>query len=277
MWNDDIASDRLGADRSVSDRLSAGIMQRLERIMRMTGKVALITDASTQAAEAVAKRLESDGLTVLRNYPDGLPESARDNPRCCSHSTVTLQPVLAMSQWVKETTKGLDCLIHTDNVIFRAPVADISEDDFRTYVDRNAKSAFLTSKVLAEDIAKNGGGSVVYLSSLHDEKPTGVSVAYSAGRGAVKMLCREMALFFGRKQVRCNLVEMDATAETVEQLDSVLIPFNYDLQTKVSLRRMTKPDDFAGTVSFLLSEDASQVNGAEIRVDGGHLFHYFDR
>ena len=245
--------------------------------MGMTGKVALITDASTQAAEAVARRLELDGMTVLRNFPDGFPESARDNPRCCSHSTVSLQPMLAMSQWVKDTTKGLDCLIHTDNVIFRAKVADISEEDFRTYVDRNAKSAFLATKVLAEDIANNGGGSVVYMSSLHDEKPTGVSVAYSVGRGAVKMLCREMALFFGRRQVRCNLVEMDATVETAEQLDSLLIPFNYDLPSRISLNRMTKPDDFAGTVSFLLSDDASQVNGAEIRVDGGHLFHYFDR
>lgn len=245
--------------------------------MGMTGKVALITDASTQAAEAVAKRLERDGMTVLRNYPDGLPVTAGNDPRCCSHSTVTLPSVLAMSQWVKNTTKGLDCLIHTDNAIFRAKVEDISEEDFRTYVDRNAKSAFLTTKVLADDIAKNGGGSVVYLSSLHDEKPTGVSVAYSAGRGAVKMLCREMALFLGRRQVRCNLVEMDTTPETVEQLDSLLIPFNYDLESKISLRRLTKPDDFAGTVSFLLSDDASQVNGAEIRVDGGHLFHYFDR
>jgi glucose 1-dehydrogenase len=245
--------------------------------MGMAGKVALITDASTQAAEAVAKHLELDGMTVLRNFPDGFPESAGDNPRCCSHSNVSLKSVSAMSQWVKDTTKGLDCLIHTDNVIFRAKVADISEDDFRDCVDRNAKSAFLTTKVLAEDIANNGGGSVVYLSSLHDEKPTGISVAYSAGRGAVKMLCREMALFFGRRQVRCNLVEMDATPETVEQLDSLLSPFNYDLPSKISLRRMTKPDDFAGTVSFLLSDDASQVNGAEIRVDGGHLFHYFDR
>ena len=245
--------------------------------MNMTGKVALITDASTQAAEAVAKRLEQDGMTVLRNYPDGLPKGAAGNPHCSAHSTVSLPSVQALSAWVKETAQHLDCLIHTDNVIFRASVEHISEEDFRTYVNRNAKSAFLTTKVLAEDIAKNGGGSVVYLSSLHDEKPTGGAVAYSAGRGAVKMLCREMALFFGRKQVRCNLVEMDTTEETVEQLDSLLIPFNYDVASKVSMRRMTKPDDFAGTVSFLVSEDAAHVNGAEIRVDGGHLFHYFDR
>jgi len=245
--------------------------------MSMTGKVALITDASTQAAEAVARRLEQDGMTVLRNYPDGLPEETTGKSHCCAFPTVSLKSVQELSAWVKESAGHLDSLIHTDNVIFRASVEHISEDDFRTYVNRNAKSAFLTTKVLAEDIAQNGGGTVVYLSSLHDEKPTGVSVAYSAGRGAIKMLCREMTLFLGRKNVRCNLVEMDTTAETAEQLDSLIIPFNYDLSTKIALRRMTKPDDFAGTVSFLVSDDASQVNGAEIRVDGGHLFHYFDR
>ncbi len=245
--------------------------------MNITGKVALITDASTQAAEAIAGRLEMDGMLVLRNYPDGIPDSAGHREYCSAYSTVTLKTVQEMGQWVEQTSGSLAALIHTDNVVFNGTVSDITEEDFQTYVNRNAKSAFLCTKVCAEIIAASGGGSVVYLSSIHDEKPTGGALPYSVGKGAVKMLCREMTLFYGRKGVRCNLVEMDTTAETVEKLDSLLIPFNYDVETKVPLQRMTRPDDFAGTVAYLLSEDAAHVNGAEIRVDGGHLFHYVDR
>ena len=245
--------------------------------MNATGKVALITDASTLAAEAVAKRLEKDGMRVLRNYPDGLPADAAGKPDCSDFPTVTLASVQALSHWANQTAGRLDSLIHSDNVIFRASVEDISEEDFMNHVDRNAKSAFLCTKVLAEDIAKCGGGAVVYLSSLHDEKPTGCAVAYSAGRGAVKMLCKEVALFFGRKKVRCNVVEMDTTLETEAQLDSMLIPFNYDAGSKVAMRKPTAPEDFAGTVAFLVSDDAAHVNGADIRVDGGHLLYYGDR
>lgn len=245
--------------------------------MNATGKVALITDASTLAAEAVAKRLEKDGMRVLRNYPDGLPADVAGKPDCSDFSTVTLASVQALSHWAIQTAGRLDNLIHSDNVIFRASVEDISEEDFMNHVDRNAKSAFLCTKVLAEEIAKCGGGAVVYLSSLHDEKPTGCAVAYSAGRGAVKMLCKEVALFFGRKKVRCNVVEMDTTLETEAQLDSMLIPFNYDAGSKVAMRKPTAPEDFAGTVAFLVSDDAAHVNGADIRVDGGHLLYYGDR
>jgi NAD(P)-dependent dehydrogenase (short-subunit alcohol dehydrogenase family) len=91
------------------------------------------------------------------------------------------------------------------------------------------------------------------------------------------MLCKEVALFFGRKKVRCNVVEMDTTVETEAQLDSLLIPFNYDAGSKVAMRKPTEPGDFAGAVAFLVSPDAAHVNGADIRVDGGHLLYYGDR
>jgi NAD(P)-dependent dehydrogenase (short-subunit alcohol dehydrogenase family) len=182
-----------------------------------------------------------------------------------------------MCRWILEQKHDIRALVHTDNVIFRATVEEIPEKDFFACVDRNAKSAFMTTKVFAEEIAKAGGGSVVYLSSVHGEKPTGVSFAYSVGKGAVKMLCREMALFYGRKGVRCNVVEMDATCETAPLLDSTIVPFNYELERKVPLGKATRPEDFAGAVAFLVSDDAAQVNGADLLVDGGHLRWYLDR
>ncbi len=242
-------------------------------------KAALITDAGTKAAEAVARRLEKDGFLVIRNFPSGFPINLEglDVQHCCAYETHRLSAVQEMLAWLGDMNVQLRVLVHTDNVIFPKKVEDISEGDFQYYVDRNAKSAFMTAKVMGEVIAKNGGGSIVFLSSLHDEKPTGVAFAYSAGRGAIKMLCKELTLFYGRKRVRCNLVEMDTTLETAELLDSLLVPFNYDIKSKIALRRVTEPEDFAGTVSYLVSDDAAQVNGAEIRVDGGHLYHYGDR
>ena len=178
---------------------------------------------------------------------------------------------------VVESVGNISYLVHTDNVVFRASIEDITEEDFKRTLDYNTKSAFMTTKVFADNISKNGGGAIVYLSSLHDEKPTGCAFSYSIGKGAVKMLCKEMALFYGRKGVRANVVEADYTENQKQLFDSYISPFNYDAQTKIPLRRLAKPEDFAGITCFLLSDDASFINGADIRIDGGHILYYGDR
>lgn len=246
--------------------------------MNDSGRVAIITDASHPAAEAVAKKLENNGVVVVRNYPAGLPERlSEDKEFYYAYDTCSQKDMEQLLSLAVEKAGNVKYLIHTDNYIFRSSIEEISEEDFKTAVDRNAKSAFISTKIIAKAIAENGGGAILYLSSLHDEKPTASAFTYSVGKGAVKMLSKEMALFFGRKGVRSNLIEMDYTKEQEELLDSMISPFNYDAGTKIPLRRLATPEDFAGLAWFLLSDEASFINGADIRVDGGHLLYYGDR
>lgn len=239
---------------------------------------ALITDASNNAAETVAKRLERDGLVIIRNYPDGFPSALPASvDLCVSFDTCSTEDMKALLQWALETIGPIRYLVHTDNMVVRAKIEEISEDEFRQVVNRNAKSAFVTAKVIGMHMAESGQGVILFLSSLHGEKPTGCAFTYSVGKGAVKMLAKELALFYGRKGIRTNLIEMDTIAEMQPLLDSSLTGFNYDIATKIPLGRMTETEDFAGAVSFLLSDDAAFINGSEIRIDGGHLLYYFDR
>lgn len=241
-------------------------------------RVALISDASLPAAEATAARLARDGLRVLRNYPDGLPDGiAGTDSDHAAFPDVRLADVEALADWAYGRAGHIDHLIVSDNVIFPMPVETISEEQFATFVDRNAKSAFLLSKVFGMRMAADDGGTVTYISSLHDDKPTGCAVAYSAGRGAVQMLSKEMALFLGRKGMRCNLVEMGTTRDIAPALDSHISPFNYDIDTKVPLGKLPGPEDCAAAVAWLISDDAAAVNGASLRIDGGHLLRYLDR
>jgi len=243
------------------------------------GRTAIITDASHPAAEAIAERLESRGISVVRNYPRGLAEEASESTGLkTALDTCSLSDMQKLAQLTIEKYGSINYLIHSDNVIFRKSLEDITDEEFMHYVHLNAKSAFISTKVIAEHIAANqGGGVILYLSSLHDEKPTGCAITYSAGKGAVKMLCREMALFFGRKGVRANLIELDAIGDQAQELDSMISRFQYDAETKIPLKRRLKPEDVPALVEFLLSDEASYINGAEVRVDGGHLYYYIDR
>jgi len=240
-------------------------------------QVVVITDARSAAAEAIARRMERDQMIAVRNYPDGIPEEKKDTKHCFSFDTCSEAEMKKLLGLILEQIGDVNYLIHTDNIIFRSSIEEISEEDFKKYLDRNAKSAFFTTKVFGEHMAKSGKGAILYLSSLHDEKPTGCAFTYSAAKGAVKMLCKEAALFYGRKGIRVNLIEMDCTEDQADQLDSLLIPFHYDSETKIPLRRRAKPEDCAGAAAFLLSSDAAFINGAEIRIDGGHLLYYYDR
>ena len=241
-------------------------------------KVALITDASHPSAASITEDLESKGIAVVQNYP-GPKGKNRDlkKPNSFAFDTWSQTEMEELLKIIEKDLGGVDYLIHTDNVVFRSSIEDISEKDFKKTLDYNTKSAFMTTKVFAKHMAEKGGGAIVYLSSLHDDKPTGCAFAYSVSKGAVRMMCKEIALFYGRKGVRANLVEMDYFDGQYELFDSQISPFNYDASTKIPLKRLAKPEDSAGIVGFLLSDGASFVNGADIRVDGGHLLFYYDR
>ncbi|HZJ83463.1 MAG TPA: SDR family oxidoreductase [Clostridia bacterium] len=239
-------------------------------------KVAVITDASSPAAEAIAKKLEGKGMIVVRNYPrekmgDG------DNDFRFSYDTTSIDDMKQLLTYILEDIGTVIALIHTDNVIIPSSIEQIDEETFKTALDFNTKTAFVTTKVFAEYMGEQGTGAVVYLSSIHGEKPTGSAFSYSVSKGAVKMLCKEMALFYGRKGVRSNLIEVDYIEEDRELLDSNISPFNYDAETKIPLKRLANPEDCAGAAAFLISEDAAFINGAEIRIDGGHVLYYGDR
>jgi glucose 1-dehydrogenase len=245
--------------------------------MLNSGKIALITDASHKVAQAIAKRLEDEGVTVIKNYPNAAEGQYKPEDNSFTFNTCSLSEMNKLLDKILEKVEGINYLIHTDNVIFTASIEEISEENFKNTLDRNVKSAFITTKVFGEHIAERGEGAIVYLSTLHDEKPTGCTFAYSVGKGAVKMLCKEMALFYGRKGIRANLIEMDCIDEDEVLFDSVISPFHYEAASRIPQRRLAKPEDFTGAVVFLLSEEANFINGAELRIDGGHLLCYLDR
>ncbi|MDK2902653.1 MAG: glucose 1-dehydrogenase [Clostridiales bacterium] len=243
-----------------------------------TNRTALITDASHPAAAAIAARLESEGIAVINNYPRRSNKGAiGEVGNGYAFDTWSLADMKMLLDTIISKRSDVNYLIHTDNVILRSKLEDISEQDFKKALDYNAKSAFIATKVFGEHMAQKGNGTIIYLSTLHDEKPTGCAFAYSTAKGAVKMLCKEIALFYGRKGIRANVIEADYMEEQRGLLDSLLSPFNYDAETKIPLRRLVRAQDIAGVVSFLISKDAAFINGADIRLDGGHMLYYGDR
>ena len=152
---------------------------------------------------------------------------------------------------------------------------DVSEFDRLTRV--NMRGVFLGLRYVLPDMVKRGSGSVVNMASIGSERGLAGACAYNATKHAVVGLTRTAASEVAQKGVRVNcvmpgVIETPLLLEVIEQL----FPGNVQggltkLGQVATLNRCGKPEEVGNVVSFLLSDEASYVNGAKWEIDGGAL------
>jgi len=135
----------------------------------------------------------------------------------------------------------------------------------------NLKSAFLCSKYAVPALRKSGGGAIVNVSSFHGLLGSALpNVAYTASKGAINSLTRELAVSHARENIRCNAVcpgQMNT-----HLLEKIVAHDPQDLARRVDsipMGRFAEPHEVASVATFLSSKEASYVTGAVIAVDGG--------
>lgn len=217
----------------------------------------LITDPAHPLAEGLASLLRGAGHEVL------------------------LAPGNASSQEeVRELLKKTgapDLLILSEYSSLREELAGGSADAIAREVENKLTSAFLYAKHFGAKMAEGGKGGILILGSLAADKPTGAIPAYGMIQGALQMMMKELALFFGNYGVRVNMLKLAPSKEEDEVFASNLIRAYYDPETKTPLKSRVTAEDAFGAVEYFLSPAARMVNGADLRIDGGLLCYYFDR
>ncbi|WP_199613704.1 SDR family NAD(P)-dependent oxidoreductase [Paenibacillus alkalitolerans] len=253
--------------------------------MKLKDKIVFITDADSGSGRAIAERLAAEGAHFILNSASG-GENIKSNLQLLKDSgskTVVTNVNLCKSSDVEaileETARRLgiiDVLVHNNNVLKPASVETCDEQLFLEIMNANAKSAFVCTKAVGKQMALKKSGKIIYASSIHAEKPTGSSFAYSVSKSSVKMLCREAAIILGRDGINVNTIEL-GPVDGDDLLFKSDISTLYDFyQYKVPNAFLGSYDDLAHLVLFLSTDEARYVNGAEIRMDGGFLMHYMD-
>jgi glucose 1-dehydrogenase len=248
-------------------------------------RIVFISDADSTSGRAIASTMARDGFgVVLNSKSDGneLHETLnalyrKDVPALVTNSALrTTADVEAIQSQIADTFGRLDVIVHNQNRVERLSIETCPIDTAIDVLDENVKTAFLCAQVLGKYVADCGGGSVVFVGSIHDEKPTGSAFLYSISKGAIQMLCREAALELGRMNVRVNVIEMGPVDGDEVRFESELSDIYIDYQSKVPSATLTTMDDLAEMVSFLVSSRAKHLNGTDIRIDGGFTLHYLD-
>ncbi|MDR3121168.1 MAG: SDR family oxidoreductase [Clostridiales bacterium] len=249
--------------------------------MKFDGKVVLITDAANPCGKAIAERFAREGAKLALNFPKGGQDAAFDLKEhlVAEADPANKQAVDALVESVAARFGKIDILIHSNNEIRRLSFEDCTDEQFIEDFGVNAKSAFLFTQAvgLKMQAAKSDASRILYISSIHDEKPTGAAFMYGISKGAVQMLAREAAIDLGVYGVRVNVISCGPVDGAADMFESDLSKQYENLTDRIPLRKVGGVEDFAALAMFLCGDEAKFISGEDIRVDGGFLLNYHTR
>lgn len=245
----------------------------------LAGKAAIVTGAGAGIGLAIAERLAAEGCRVLCADIDGgsaEAAAAKIGGGAVAHRVDISdeQQVIGMIDACTAAFGGLDKLVANAGVVHFASVLDTTVEDFDRVVRINLRGAWLCTKHAAPKMIERGGGAIVNMSSLAGLVAAAGTAAYGMSKAGIIHLSRITAAELRSVGVRSNAVlpafvdtPMQRTAMTT--FDEVLGEGGADTMIGRLQGRMAGPEEMAGVVAFLLSDDASMVNGTAQLADGG--------
>jgi NAD(P)-dependent dehydrogenase (short-subunit alcohol dehydrogenase family) len=247
---------------------------------KLAGKVALVSGATQGIGQAFAERLAQDGASVViveRETPSeetvGMVEAAGGECTVVNGDVSKPEEVAALAKAVGEAhPNGVDILVNNAGIYPMKPFLEMSLEEWREMFAVNVDSIFLMCQQFVGGMSERGWGRVVNLSSTSYIAGMADYTHYNATKAAVVGFTRSLAVEFGPQGITANSIAPSLvrtpTTDSGPQADGMFEGF-LDQQ---AVKKVQEPADLAGTLSWLVSDDAAMVTGQTILVDGGWRF-----
>ncbi|MBW2271464.1 MAG: glucose 1-dehydrogenase [Deltaproteobacteria bacterium] len=246
---------------------------------RLSGKVSIVTGAARGTGEAIARRLVDEGASVLlidllddlgKTVAADLGEAAR-----YLHADITDEEAWTTAIDLAESSFGpLTTLVNNAAILHIAPIEFTSAEDYLRVLRVNDLGTFLGVRSAIAPLRRNGGGSIVNISSIDGHHAAPGTSAYCASKFGVRGLTKVAALELGRYGIRVNCVNPAAGSdEMLEPLlpgvDVTAMREAQEMHDPPPIGRRGRVEDVAATVAFLASDDSAFYTGADFDLDGG--------
>lgn len=230
----------------------------------LTGRRAVVTGGASGIGRAAGAALAAAGAEVIAVDRDIAPLSGSGlRAEACDISSEQAVADLA------ERVGPCDIVVNAAGIIRPGALADVDTADWNVLIAVNLTGYLLVSRAFARGMAVRGGGSLVHVASISGTHAQANSGAYSASKAALIVMSQQFALELGPQGIRSNTVSpgMVRTPMTEEYYQAPGVAERRD--RAVPIGRVAVPDDIADVITFLASDRARYVTGADIVVDGG--------
>lgn len=239
---------------------------------RFSGKVILITGAASGIGRRTAERLVAEGAVVhgadiAPTTIDGVIEHQLD--------------VTCEAEWqglvdrIISQHARLDGLVNAAGIIRMGSTVETSIEDFRLVMTVNVDGTFLGCKHAMRVMQPQSSGSIVNLSSTAGLCGSPGAAAYTASKGAVRLLTKTAALEAIALPSRIRVNSVHPALTNTPMADAIVEQLGGSGEVRQALSdlmpsgRLAEPDEIASAILFLLSDDASYMNGSELVIDNG--------
>ncbi len=245
--------------------------------MKLKGKIAIITGASSDIGTDMSKRFAEEGATVImlgRNLKslDKARASVKGNAVSMACDIMNDSQVLSVVEQVVDQYGKIDILVNNAAKINDAiHFHEMKDSDIVDLVNTNILGTFKITKAVISKMLDNKSGSIINIGSISSERaiPRVHLAVYSATKAAISMFTRSIAVEYARKNIRCNCLNLGIINA------GMIKPYLDDpqarkvLEERQPLNRIGDPADVSNAAIFMASDESKWITGTILNIDGG--------
>lgn len=234
----------------------------------LSGLTVMVTGAAGGIGAAVVERLSEEGAVVAGvDMVDPTGARLAHAGRC----DVTDEASVAAAFGAAIDAIGpIDALVATAGIQISKDTHELTVEEFRSVLDVSVIGTFVTTKYVIPHMLAAGSGRIVTFGSTAAVRSAPRLAAYAAAKGAVLQYTRSIAVEYGARGIRSNCICPGGTMTPMMKAIEAERTGVDHFKERHPIGRYAEPEEIAGTVAYLLSDDASFMLGATVMVDGGY-------